>query len=187
MSRGSMRAITLSAVSALVLGACLITSSLSMAQLSLAQQPAQTPAAAAASPTPLSLEQLTAMEPGLSTFMMEAAQRMGIMWFAAQQKNWDLAAFEAREAQEVLQHGAVRQNQSRQQGINAFNTNFMAPLIDAAQGGDEAQFQAAYTAAIQGCNSCHGAQTYGTINKPFSFIKIQVPKNSPEEVYAYSP
>ncbi len=178
---------TLSGVLTLVLGGWLIMASLSSAQPSVAQQPAPTPAVAAASPTPLSLEQLTAMEPGLSTFMMEAAQRLGIMWFAAQQNNWDLAAFEAREAQEVLQHGAVRQNASRQQGINAFNTNFMQPLIDAAQGGDQTKFQAAYTSAIQGCNSCHGAQTYGTINKPFSFIKIQVPKNSPEEVYAYSP
>ncbi len=187
MFKGSARAITLSAVPTLVLGAWLIMASLSTAQPSVAQQPAQTPAVPAGSPTPLSLEQLTAMEPGLSTFMMEAAQRLGIMWFAAQQNNWDFAAFEAREAQEVLQHGAVRQNASRQQGINSFNTSFMVPLIDAAQSGNQAQFQAAYTAAIQGCNSCHGAQTYGTINKPFSFVKIQVPKNSPEEVYAYSP
>jgi hypothetical protein len=187
MPRGSIRTITLSGVPVMLLGAWLIMASISTAQPTTAQQPAQTPAAAAASPTPLSLEQLTAMEPGLSTFMMEAAQRLGVMWFAAQQNNWDFAAFEAREAQEVLQHGAVRQNASRQQGINSFNTNFMEPLIQAAQSGDQAQFQAAYMSAIQGCNSCHGAQTYGTINKPFSFIKIQVPKNSPEEVYAYSP
>jgi hypothetical protein len=158
----------------------------------LAQQPASTPGATtatspAATATPLSLQTLSQIQPGLSTYMMETAQRFGIMWFAAQENNWDLAAFEGREAEGVLQHGAVRSNQSRQQGISAYNTNFLEPLIQAAQSGDQARFQASYTAAIQGCNSCHASQTYGAINKPFSFIKVQVPKNSPEDVYAYAP
>jgi hypothetical protein len=65
--------------------------------------------------------------------MMEAAQRFGIMWFAAKHQNWDLAAFEAREANGVLQHGAVRSNQPRQQGIDAFNSALLDPLITAAQ------------------------------------------------------
>ena len=145
------------------------------------------PTPSAATPTPLSLETLSQVQPGLSTYMMEAAQRFGIMWLAAEQNNWDLAAFEGREAESVLQHGAVRSNQSRQQGITAFNTSFLEPLIQAAQSGNQAQFQASYNSAIQGCNACHAAQTYGQINRPFSFIKVQVPKTSPEEVYAYTP
>jgi hypothetical protein len=190
--RASSR-VTSAGAAALALGVLLVVGGLSTAVGSpLSQQPAPTPGpATAASPaataTPLSLQTLSQIQPGLSTYMMETADRFGVMWFAAQQNNWDLAAFEAREAQEVLQHGAVRSNQSRQQGIVAFNTNFMEPLITAAQAGDQAKFQASYTSAIQGCNSCHGAQTYGAINKPFSFIKIQVPKNSPEDVYAYTP
>jgi hypothetical protein len=28
---------------------------------------------------------------------------------------------------------------------------------------------------------------YGAINKPFNFVKIQIPKNSPEDVQAYTP
>ena|SRR5579871_2199000 len=155
----------------------------------VAQQPSATPTAAApaATATPLSLQTLSQIQPGLSTYMMETAQRFGVMWFAAQQNNWDLAAFEAREAEGVLQKGAVRSNQSRQQGISAYNTNFLEPLIQAAQSGNQTSFQAAYTSAIQGCNSCHASQNYGAINKPFSFVKIQVPKNSPEDVYAYGP
>jgi hypothetical protein len=189
----SSRVITASAGLVAALGLVLVVGSLSTAAgAPLAQTPPPTPGAApAASPaataTPLSLQTLSQIQPGLSTYMMEAAQRFGVMWFAAQQNNSDLAAFEAREAQEVLQHGAVRQNDARKLGITAFNTNFMEPLITAAQSGNQTQFQASYTAAIQGCNSCHAAQTYGAINKPFSFIKIQVPTNSPEDVYAYAP
>jgi hypothetical protein len=152
------------------------------------QQPSPQPAASPAStPTPLSLQTLTQIQPGLSTYMMETAQRFGIMWFAAQQQNWDLAVFEAREAEQVLQHGAVRSNQARQLGINGYNTAFLEPLIAAAQSGDQTQFEAAYTRAINGCNACHASQTYGLINRPFSFVKIQVPTTSPEDIYSYSP
>ncbi len=189
----SSRFISGGAVVALVGGALLVAGGMSTAAGSpLAQQPPPTPAPSvsaspAPTPTPLSLQILTQIQPGLSTYMMETAQRFGIMWFAAQQNNWDFAAFEAREAEEVLQHGAVRSNQARQQGIGAYNTGFMEPLIQAAQSGDATRFQAAYTSAIGGCNACHAAQNYGAINKPFSFVKIQVPKTSPEDVYAYSP
>jgi mono/diheme cytochrome c family protein len=189
----SKRAISVGGALALTLGVVLVAGAITTAARSpLAQQPSTTPGATAAAspaatPTPLSLQTLSQLQPGLSTYMMEAAQRFGVMWFAAQQNNWDLAAFEGRETEGVLQKGAVRSNQSRQQGITAFNTNFLEPLIQAAQSGDKAKFEAAYNSAIQGCNSCHGAQTYGAINKPFSFIKVQVPKNSPEDVYAYIP
>jgi hypothetical protein len=141
----------------------------------------------AATSTPLTSAQLASMQPGLSSYMLEAAKRMGRSWFAAQDSNWDEAAFEIREAREVLQHGAVRQNASRKQGIEAFNSGFMDPLVQVAQAGDKAKFEASYRAAIQGCNTCHGAQTYGQISRPFSFIKVQVPTNSPEDVYSYSP
>jgi hypothetical protein len=60
-------------------------------------------------------------------------------------------------------------------------------LIAAAQLGDQAQFEAAYTNAIAGCNACHASQNYGQINRAFSFVKLEVPTNSPDDVYAYSP
>jgi hypothetical protein len=189
----SSRVISIAGGLVAALGLLLVVGSLSTAAESpQAQQPPPTPgpaaaASPAATPTPLSLETLSQIQPGLSTYMLEAAQRLGVMWFAAKQNNWDLAAFEARETEGVLQHGAVRSNQSRQQGIAAFDTALLEPLIKAAQAGDQTKFEAAYRTVILGCNGCHAAQTYGAINKPFSFIKIQVPTNSPEDVYAYAP
>ena len=113
---------------------------------------------------------------------------MGRSWFAAQNNNWDEAAFEIRETRGVLQEGALRSasNQSRAQGITAFNATFLDPLIQAAQGGDKTQYENAYRSAIQGCNACHGSQTYGVTNQPFSFIRVQVPTNSIWDVYAYA-
>ena len=139
----SSRVISIAGGLVAALGLLLVVGSLSTAAESpQAQQPPPTPgpaaaASPAATPTPLSLETLSQIQPGLSTYMLEAAQRLGVMWFAAKQNNWDLAAFEARETEGVLQHGAVRSNQSRQQGIAAFDTALLEPLIKAAQAGDQ--------------------------------------------------
>jgi hypothetical protein len=99
------------------------------------------PSPTAASPTPLSQEILSSITPGLSSYMLEAAERMGRSWFAAQANNWDEAAFEVREARGVLQAGAARSNPARAQAITAFNDGFMTPLATAAQSGDTAQYQ----------------------------------------------
>ena len=76
-------------------------------------------------------------------------------------------------------------------GSKGSTSAFLDPLIQTAQAGDQAGDQAgfdlAYRVIVQGCNDCHAAQTYGQIGRPFSFIKIQVPKNSPEDMYAYTP
>ena len=173
------------------LGLLLILTGISGPALrSQAQQLTPSPGVAASpapTATPLSLDQLTAIQPGLSGFMLEAAQRLGIMWFAGQQGNWDLAAFEGREAKDTLHRGGLKSNQARQQGIEAFNTALLDPLIVAAQAGDQARFEQGYRTAILGCNGCHGTQIYGQTGRPFSFVKIQVPTNSPEDIYAYAP
>jgi hypothetical protein len=171
----SSRLVSGAAVVALTAGLVLLLGGLSpIAGSAQSQQtppaPAANPAASPAAPTPLSLETLSQIKPGLSTYMMETAQRFGIMRFAARDKNWDLAAFEAREAEQVLQHGAVRSNQARQLGINGFNSAFLEPLIVAAQSGDQTQFESAYARAISGCNACHATQNYGQINRAFSFV-----------------
>ena len=140
----------------------------------------------AAAPTPLSQAVLSSITPGLSSYMMETAKRMGRSWFAGQAANWDEAAFEIREARGVLQQGAARSNPTRQQALQAFNDGFMTPLAVAAQSGDRARYEQAYRGAIDGCNACHASQTYGAINQPFSFIRVQVPTSSIWDVNAYA-
>jgi hypothetical protein len=129
---------------------------------------------------------LSSITPGLSSYMLETAKRMGRSWFAGQAGNWDEAAFEIREARGVLQEGATRSNASRSQALEAFNDGFMTPVVNAAQSGDASQYEQAYRNAIQGCNACHASQTYGVTNQPFSFIRVQVPTNSIWDVYAYA-
>jgi mono/diheme cytochrome c family protein len=141
---------------------------------------------ASVGPTPLSQEVLTSISPGLSSYMLETAKRMGRSWFAGQAGSWDEAAFEVREARAVLQQGGGRSSATRQQALQAFNDGFMTPLAAAAQSGDRSQYEAAYRTTIDACNACHASQTYGAINQPFSFIRVQVPTKSIWDVYAYA-
>jgi hypothetical protein len=157
----------------------------------VAPSPAISPVAAAsaspvAAPTPLSAAVLTDIQPALSHYMLETAKRMGRSWFAAQGSNWDEAAFEIREASEVLDHGGLLSEPDRQKALTAFNAGFLAPLVVSAQAGDKAAYEAGYTGAIQGCNACHATQTYDETDQPFSFIRVQVPKTNIWDVYAYA-
>jgi mono/diheme cytochrome c family protein len=181
-----LRSLSAASAAAPVLGVAANPSAVAVPQPAAAVPIGSPSAAVAAVPTPLSQDTLSGITPGLSSYMLEAAKRMGRAWFAAQANNWDESAFEIREARGVLQAGAARSNPSRQQGLQAFNDGFMSPLVDAAQSGDQTQYEQAYTSAIQGCNACHAAQTYGAINQPFSFIRVQVPKTSIWDVYAYA-
>jgi mono/diheme cytochrome c family protein len=147
--------------------------------------PAAAASAVAASPTPLSQQLLSSITPGLSSYMLETARRMGRSWFAAKDTNWDEAAFEIREGRGVLQQGAARSSAVRQQALSAFNDGFMTPLVDAAQSEDRAQYELAYRAAIGGCNACHVSQASGA-GLSFGFIRVQVPTSNIWEVYAYA-
>lgn len=146
-----------------------------------AQAPVQQPAP---TPTPLSLDDLSAIQPGLGTVMVEYAHRMAIVWFAGEAGNWNLAhyqVFEMREAQEV----GETTRPARAPALKSFESSFLDPLDAAIMANDTGQFESAYRAAIQGCNSCHGSQTSADFPQGFSFIKVQVPQNTLESIWSY--
>jgi mono/diheme cytochrome c family protein len=136
--------------------------------------------------TALSQGLLSQIQPGLSGYMLEAAKRLGRSWFAAQASNWDEAAFEVREARDVLHRGGLKSNATRQQAIEGVNAAFLEPLIKAAQAGDTGGYEPAFRATLQACNACHTSQTYATTGGTFDFIRVQVPTNSIWDIYDYS-
>jgi hypothetical protein len=65
--------------------------------------PAASPTAAAAAPTPtpFSLDELSLIQPGLGTMMIEYARRMGSLWFAGEAGNWDMVHYQLLEMREI--------------------------------------------------------------------------------------
>jgi mono/diheme cytochrome c family protein len=160
-----------------------------LASIGVAVKPAPSSAAAAPSPAAaavLSQAQLSQIQPGLSGYMLEAAKRMSRSWFAAQAANWDEAAFEVREARDVLHRGGLKSNAARQQAIEGVNSAFLDPLVKAAQAGDPGGYEPSFRAALQGCNACHASQAYAANGGTFGFIRLRVPTNSIWDIYDYS-
>ena len=140
---------------------------------------------AAPTPTPLSLDELSAIQPGLGTIMIEYGHRMAAVWFAGQASNWDMAHYQIIEMREIQEVGETTRP-GRAPALKSFESSFLDPLDEAATAKDKTKFESAYNAAIQGCNSCHGSQTSGDFPQGFSFIKVQVPKNNIWDIYAWT-
>jgi hypothetical protein len=137
-------------------------------------------------PTPLTLQQLSAIQPGLGTIMIEYGHRFAAMWFAGQAGNWDFAQYQLIEMREIQEVGETTRP-ARAPALKSFESQFLDPLEDQIKAKDKAKFETAYNSAVQGCNSCHGSQTSGDWPQGFRFIKVQVPKDTLESVYAYTP
>ena len=137
-------------------------------------------------PTPLTIQQLSDIQPGLGTIMIEYGHRMAAMWFAGEAGNWDFAQYQLIEMREIQEVGETTRP-ARAPALKSFESSFLDPLEDQIKAKDKAKFESAYNSAVQGCNSCHGSQTSADWPAGFKFIKVQVPKDTLESIYAYSP
>jgi hypothetical protein len=149
--------------------------------------PAAAPAQQAApTPTPLSIDELSAIQPGLGTVMIEYGHRMAAVWFAGEAGNWDMVHYQIIEMREIQEVGETTRP-ARAQALKSFESSFLDPLDDAVTAKDKTKFETAYNSAIQGCNSCHGAQTSADFPQSFKFVKVQVPKDTLDSLYSYAP
>jgi hypothetical protein len=118
--------------------------------------------------------------------MIEYGFRMAALWFAAQAGNWDLAQYQLTEMREIQEVGETTRP-ARAPSLKSFESSFLDPLEEQIKKKDKTALESAYDSAIQGCNSCHGSQTSANWPQRFRFIKIQVPKDTFESIYAYMP
>lgn len=122
----------------------------------------------------LTLEQLSAIQPGLGTVMIEYDARFDNLWFAAQKSNWAMVRYQLKEMREI-QEVAETTRPSRAPMLKAFEDKYLEGLDKARQAKKLKGFTAAYDDAIGGCNGCHAASS-SSDSKSFSFVKITRPK-----------
>ena len=115
-------------------------------------------------------------EPGLGEFMASTQLRHAKLWFAGNQNNWDLAAYEIDEIKEGLEDAARLHPTFDGVPVAEMIKTIIHPRIEqlekAVRAKSSAKFSAAFDELTSGCNSCHAAA-----NKPF--IRIQRPTESP--------
>jgi len=113
------------------------------------------------------------IQPGMGTVMIEYANRFNNAWYAAEAENWDMVIYQLDEMIEIQEVGETTRP-ARADALKAFEDEYMAPLIAAAQAQDSDAFTAAYDNTITGCNKCHGEQE-NSEGEPFTFIRIERP------------
>ena len=110
-----------------------------------------------------SLAQLAEIQPGLGTVMMEYANRFWSMYYAANSGNWDLAAYQMKEALEIQEVGETTRP-ARAPMLKAFESSFLDPLNNTINAKNFSAFQTAYNNTVGGCNGCHAASGFPYIN-----------------------
>jgi hypothetical protein len=126
----------------------------------------------------LTLSQIAEIQPGLGTIMIEYAQRMDNLWFAAQKSNWNMVSYQIDEMREIQETGETTRS-GRAPLLKAFESGNLDPIAKAAANKDLAAFTTAYDSAIVSCNGCHaaasGTAADGSPISSYKFVKIVRP------------
>ena len=127
--------------------------------------------------------------PTLSHVMADVAFQYSNLWFAAQHKNWPLAAFYFNETRGRIKW-MLRINPNPKtpsgevvnlQGIyDGLETSTVATLKDAIDKKDSARFVIAYKQMIEGCYSCHKSA-----GRPY--LRPMIPTVVPQTMINYDP
>ena len=116
-----------------------------------------------------SLEQKLAntYKPGFGEFMSNIQMHHARLWFAGENKNWNLAEFEAHEITEALD--AIRQFQTERE--ESKKVEIMKPALDsmtlAVQQQNVVAFKNSFVLLTATCNNCHRATDFG-----FNVVRI---------------
>ena len=141
-------------------------------------------AAAAPAPTPAGGGlQILDFKPAMDDLMTMLIQPRHIkLYYAGQQKNWTLAAFELNELGTALRRIGQTIPKYRNFSVDATVASIFAPKLqamDAAiKSGNQAQFTAAYGELTEACNTCHQG-----LEHPFLVIKVPDAANYPDQDY----
>lgn len=165
----------------LVVGAFVAVLAITQTPRLLAQQPSVTPARDNITnelrELRAEIEQLRGRLPGQAHVMVDVGQHFSGLWFAVENRNWDLAAFMFHETHSHLRWAVrVRPVRKLSDGTEVQLANILDGLengvLDKLQSAIEKRsrrdFQKAYRATIEGCNSCHRATEE-------SQVKVHVP------------
>lgn len=113
-----------------------------------------TTAATPENPRRLELEALTALQPGLARLMPEVGARMWKAYYAADARNWPLAAWQLRELEKLLRLCMVTRPKYRQD-LQAYIDEELEPLHRTLRAQDGDAFRAHFETAVVEANEYH--------------------------------
>jgi hypothetical protein len=118
-----------------------------------------------------SLKELSAVQPGMGTVMMEYGHRFYVLYYAAKAENWELAAYELHEQLEIQEVGeTTRPGYAKK--LKAFEDTYLLKLEKAVKMKKWPEFEKLYAEVTKACNQCHVETGHG-------YIRYQLPDTPP--------
>lgn len=121
-------------------------------------------------------EQTSAYRPGLGEIMSQISNRHAKLWFAGQEENWALAAYELDELQEGIEdaarfhptHKEIKTPLSKL--LPQYLDTPVTQLHNAIAAKNKHAFDRQYQQLTAACNACHQATDFG-------FNQVQQPQH----------
>lgn len=122
----------------------------------------------------LSLDEMSDIAPGLGDIMPTLSRRNTILYYAVQNGNWDLAAYQIKEMGEGIDVAGTTRP-ARKDALDNFVKSGLDPLNEVVKAKDMSKFTAAWNAEVTDCNACH-------VSQGFKYIEWSLPKTMPEDL-----
>ena len=119
-------------------------------------------------------DELARMQPGLARLMPEVGTRAWKLYYAAQAKNWPLAKFQAKEANKLMELGALTRPKY-ELDLKSFIDKRMKPLLAAIEAEDLEKFNAEFDKMVKSANAYHDHY-----DKPY--LQWKVPSQPPPDL-----
>lgn len=120
------------------------------------------------------LRALVKVTPGTHHWMPEIAYRYQSLYWAAQQKKWKFAYYQASSMEKMLKRVA-HARPKRGPSVKTFRENVFADLYKAVTTEDIDAFRSAFSRTGAQCNTCH-------IKEGFAYIVIPATPSQPNSV-----
>ena len=121
---------------------------------------------------PLTLDQISEIQPGMSRIMDEYGRRFWAMYYAAKAGNWELARYMHKQLLGLGSVAAISRPKYAQ-AMREFEAEHMDAIGQALGARDWGAFDAAYRQAVTASDRYHAQFHY-------AFIRFQLPDHPPE-------
>ena len=122
----------------------------------------------------MTVEEIGIIQPGLGRIMPEVGQRTWKLYYAAKNEHWELAKFQWKEIQELMELGAFTRPK-HEEALNQFLREDWPQIGKAIDNKDFAAFEAAFQHAVEQANAYHELK-----EKPY--IRWQLPNQPPPDL-----
>lgn len=122
----------------------------------------------------MTVEEIGIIQPGLGRIMPEVGQRTWKLYYAAKNEHWELAKFQWKEIQELMELGAFTRPK-HEEALNQFLREDWPQIGKAIDNKDFAAFETAFQHAVEQANAYHELK-----EKPY--IRWQLPSQPPPDL-----